>query len=350
VQVADRLALLGRHEAGWQDPDPGGMGRAPAPWVRATASHAADALPMLLADQWFAAPGHGLRALLHDVDDDGVDELVLAGRRLLAVLRPRWGARVSTLVRVGSDAQLHLIVGNPADHWNFQEELGRFMDQPAGHPGALGVVGSEHVPFEVTRLEVVGHVLVAVLDEATEAPVRGNHADASPWPGGRAGLRLTVALGEDADALAACWTRHGTPGELSVLSAVCPDYRRALAEGRLGVHLETLGGRFGGARRSVAGPAGEQEPALVATDVRAWVGVPVAGGCRLEPPAFGDAGHAALVTVRAAGRHLDMVVGGGPAEERALDAHLALLRSVAHDGRSASTEPARQLVGSRGAS
>lgn len=338
VQVADRLVLLGHHETGWQDPSRGGPGRAPAPWARATAAHAAEALPLLMVDRWFSSPERGLRAQLHDVDEDGEDELVLAGPRLVALLRPRWGARVTLLVRRAAGEEPRMVVGNPADHWNFQEELGRFMDQPAGHPGALGVIGSEHLRFDVTRLEMVGHVLVAVLDEVM-VRVAGVALDLERRPVAVVpqGLRLTVALGEESEALAACWTRRGTPGELSVRSAVCPDYRRALAEGRAALRLET-GERMAGARFD--GPE-------CAEDSRAWVGVPAAAGCVLEPPALGDAGHAVLVTVRAAGRHVDLVVGGGLAGEEVLDRHFAMLHSVAHAERAPQDEASLQLLGVR---
>jgi glycosyl hydrolase family 57 len=319
VQLADRLALIGHHETAWQDRNPAGPGTAPAPWARATARHAADALPLLLADAWFHSPRSGLRALLQDIDDDGHDELVLAGSRLFAVLRPRWGARLTTLVRRGSDGQVNVLVGNPVDHWNFQEELGRFMDQPRVHPGALGVVGSEHSSFQVTRLEVVDSVIVAVLEEFVDTKA-GLSCDA-----GR--LRLAVTLEQDAEALGACWSRLGTPGELSVRNAICPDYHAALRGGRNGVRLEH--------RARVAGAwldrISEEEGAGVApTAPRAWVGVCDAPVAVLDPPSFGEAGHALEVNVHSAGRHLDLLIGGGSVDDAQLDGHLVALHSNIH--------------------
>jgi len=319
VQLADRLALIGHHETAWQDPDPSGEGTAPAPWARATARHAADALPLLLADTWFDGARTGVRALLQDIDDDGHDELVLAGNRLFAVLHPTWGARLTTLVRRGDDGRASVLVGNPVDHWNFQEELGRFMDQPCVHPGALGVVGREHSSFRVTRLEVVDSVIVAVLEETIDtAP---EHARDS----GR--LRLAVTLEQNADALGACWSRLGTPGELSVRNAICPDYHAVLRRGRHGLRLEH-GSRVAGAWLDGL-PEGDTA-GRPATAPRAWVGVCDEPVAVLDPPSFGEAGHALEVNVYSAGRHLDLVVGGGSVDEARLDGHLDALHNHIH--------------------
>ena len=55
--LAERLLMLGQHETAWQDPDPQNPGRrSPAPWARATAAHAADALPLLEAAGGSTAP------------------------------------------------------------------------------------------------------------------------------------------------------------------------------------------------------------------------------------------------------------------------------------------------------
>jgi Glycosyl hydrolase family 57 len=314
VQVADRLALIGHHETAWQDRDPEGDGTAPAPWARATARHAADALPLLMADTWFDAPRTGLRALLQDIDDDGHDELVLAGNRIFAVLRPRWGARLTTLISRGSDGRARLLVGNPVDHWNFQEELGRFMEQPCMHPGALGVVGSEHSSFQVTRLEVLDSVVVAVLEE---------HVDTTSAPSCDSGrLQLAVTLEQDAEALGACWSRLGTPGELSVRNAICPDYHAVLRSGRHGVRAEH-GARVAGVWLAEGCEADEAQPSADRPHV--WVGVCDEPVTVLDPPSFGEAGHALEVNVHCAGRHLDLVLGGGSIDDGRLDGHLVAL-------------------------
>lgn len=310
VQLADRLALIGHHETAWQDRDPGGQGTAPAPWARATARHAAEALPLVMADAWFEGQMMGMRALLDDVDGDGHDELVLAGNRLFAVIRPRWGGRLTTLVRRDRDGQIGVLVGNPVDHWNFQEDLGRFMDQPCMHPGALGVVGSEHSAFHVTRLDVVDSVIVAVLEEVVDTEI----------PFGESGrLRLAVTLEQEADALGACWSRLGTPGELSVRNAICPDYHAVLRGGRQAVRLE-----------HTPRLAGAWLDGVSSTVPRAWVGVGDQPDVVLDPASFGQAGHALEVNVHCAGRHLDLVVGGGAVDDVLLDAHLRAVRHNLH--------------------
>jgi hypothetical protein len=300
VQVADRIAMLGEHELAWQDPAPDGHGRAPAPWVRATAAHTADALPLLAADRWFASGASGLWADLNDIDGDGEDELVLAGSRMFAVLHPRWGARATLVVTRSNEGGLHQIVGNPANHWNFQEETGRWMDQPAGHPGALGLAGSEHHRFAVTRIEMSEHRLIARLVDTEAGP------EFAPV--------VTVVLAEHSDALAVCYSRPGMSGELSVGNAICPDYREALRWGRARTRLQVSDHWVGAHARSA----------------HAWIGV-AAGEAVINPPAYGDAGHAVLVNVRASGRHLDLVLGGGDVSDAVVNRHLTGARKAAHE-------------------
>jgi len=310
VQVADRIAMLGEHELAWQDPAPDGHGRAPAPWVRATAAHSADALPLLAADRWFADGAAGLWADLNDVDGDGEDELVLAGRRMFAVLRPRWGARATLVVTRSREGGLHQIVGNPANHWNFQEELGRWMEQPAGHPGALGLAGTENHRFALTRIEMNEQRLVVRLADTEADP-----AFASV---------ITVVLAEHSDVLAVCYSRPGMSGDLSVRNAICPDYREALHWGRARTRLQVS----------------DHWAAAHARSARAWVGV-AAGEAVINPPCFGEAGHAVLVDVRASGRHLDLVLGGGDVSDAVVNSHVTGMRRAAHELR-----PAAALVGS----
>jgi starch synthase len=44
-------------------------------------------------------------------------------------------------------------VGNPCDDWNWMEELNKYMEVPANHPGALTDVGYEHAQYD-TVIEI----------------------------------------------------------------------------------------------------------------------------------------------------------------------------------------------------
>lgn len=149
-ELAWKQVLVGHCETAWQEPD--GEGRMhPAAWVRATAAHARAVFVHRAADEWRAGAAKAPWAGRLDVDDDGQDEIVLANDRLFAVLAPAWGARLVYLFDI-EDGHGRLVVGNPADDWNWQEEENRFMDTPRNHPGAFVDVGHEHDRHEVERL------------------------------------------------------------------------------------------------------------------------------------------------------------------------------------------------------
>jgi glycosyl hydrolase family 57 len=289
--LAERLLLLGRHETAWQDPDTGG-GRAPAPWVRATAAHAADALPVLAAARWAADPTpHGLRVLVADVDEDGDDEVVLSSDRMFAVLSPRHGGRLSLLVRrdpdtgTGTTPRATVVVGNPADHWNFQTVLHQHMQAPPNHPGALAVLGTEAHRHDLGRVEVTSRTAVVELIDVEPGPDRG--------------LTKQVLLTADGTALVVCVRRSGLPGELRTTVALSPDYPALLRAGRH--HLALDQGRTWWSASTatleawVAHDPAEHTDQLVATS-----------------PATG---HALTGAVDGCGRHLHLVLGTGPVHD-----------------------------------
>ena len=49
-----------------------------------------------------------------------------------------------------------MVVGNPCDDWNWQEELNKFMRVPANHPGALTDLDFEDDQYEATPDSVDG--------------------------------------------------------------------------------------------------------------------------------------------------------------------------------------------------
>ncbi|WP_298255469.1 hypothetical protein [uncultured Arthrobacter sp.] len=291
--LAERLVLLGRHETAWQDPDPDG-GRAPAPWVRATAAHAADALPVLAAARWAADPAtHGLRILFTDVDEDGDDEVIISSDRLFAVLSPRHGGRLSLLVHRGSDPDPApdsarrgtVVVGNAADHWNFQTQLHQHMQTPPNHPGALSVLGTETHRHEVGRVELDADGAVIELIDVEPGPDRG--------------LTKQVLLTADGNALVVCVRRPVLPGELRTTVALSPDYTRLLNAGRHA--MNPVQGR------TWWGAATETIDAWVAHDP---------DECTAQLIATSPAtGHALVGAVDGCGRHQHLVLGTGPVDD-----------------------------------
>ena len=283
TRLAERLLLVGQHETAWQDLVDGG-GRAPAPWARATAAHARDALPVLHAGRWARAGGCDPVALLLDVDDDGHDEVLLADRSSWCIVSPHAGGRVSLLaVRDGDQARL--VVGNPLDHWNFQTESHLFMHAPAAHPGGFTVHEGEDEPWSVALPEADDELARVVLT--------------------RPGARRTVALASGR--LLLCWDGDGPVTVESHLSA---DHLAAVEDGSAGSVVDQ---GPGWARVRAAGQA-------------TWCGWDHDGTA--APARCTLAAHG-LSVATAASRHLDLVIGTGGLPHR-IDTELAGLREHLH--------------------
>jgi hypothetical protein len=300
VTLAERLLLLGQHETAWRDPADGTAVRALAPWVRATASHARLARPLLAAAHWAAGPRQHPSAGLLDVDGDGVQELILAGDEFWCLVSPQHGARVVMLVHRAQgerDADSALIVGNPADHWNFQEELHRFMDVPAGHPGALADRHAPHQPW-------VPHTVVDLPD--------GVAVELRPAHGDHSGPRRRYALVRGIPGLVAC-LHTAEPGH-RIDSLLVPDYLDALRRGQEGV-TDFAGERHTGWRTEDRGCWLGFDPEQVAL-VHAGPDV---------------AGHGYTARLSLVGAHADVIIGTGPADDTAVAAWLAAAGVALHE-------------------
>ncbi|WP_461170751.1 hypothetical protein [Arthrobacter sp. Z1-15] len=300
--LAERLVLLGRHETAWQDPHPDG-GRAPAPWVRATAAHAADALPVLAAARWAADPGsHELQVLLTDIDNDGHEELIISSDRLFIVLSPRHGGRVSLMVTrsAGPCPAGVIVIGNPLDHWNFQTELHRHMQTPPNHPGALSVLGTETHRHDLSRVEVTAEAAVVELIDVEPGPDRG--------------LAKRILLRADGTAIVVCVHRTMLPGELRTTVALSPDYPYLLRSGRHAIN-PVQGRRWWGA-------------GTAALDV--WVAHDPAEHTSQLVGTSPSTGHALVGAADGCGRHLHLVVGTGPVDEQTGPRLIGAAESLLH--------------------
>ena len=264
--LAERLLLVAQHETAWQDVAADGQ-RAPAPWACATASHARDARPVLHAGRWARAGGCEPTATVVDVDGDGTDELVLADRDIWCLISPQAGGRL-TLVAVREDDQARVIVGNALDHWNFQSESHRFMQQPPAHPGAFAAHDAENAAWTVELVESDAHAARAVLSH------------------GPAVRRIAVTGGR----VVLC--SQGT-GPQDIESLLLPDYLETVRAGRSAMTVEE----------------GPGWAAVRQNGAATWTGWGHDG--RRAQARYGLAAHGLPVAVSGTG-HLDLLIGTGP--------------------------------------
>ncbi|MEA3005575.1 MAG: starch synthase, partial [Acidobacteriaceae bacterium] len=155
---------------------------------------------------------------LEDVDDDGEQELVLKNDKLMAVLSPRWGGRLVALFSVHGNHG-SMVIGNPSDDWNWCEELNRYMEVPANHPGALTDVGFEHDAYEAQVLIAQGPKVLALLHN------RQSHSRACD-------LRKELCLVNGENALLVEYTLPPSLPSLMVEFGLSPDYLNLLRHGR----------------------------------------------------------------------------------------------------------------------
>jgi hypothetical protein len=155
--------------------------------------HAAPVLAS--AARWLALPPSLAWAELHDIDDDGEEEVVLGNDRLHVVLSPARGARVVSLAVATSTGGA----------------LGVSDD-----PGALVLVDGEHDRWRVRSVSDPGEeVSVELEDVEPDSP--------------HLGARLQLRLVQGADHLVASYR---LPAKFAVvLSALSPDYAHLLREG-----------------------------------------------------------------------------------------------------------------------
>jgi hypothetical protein len=161
--------------------------------------HAAPVLAS--AARWLALPPSLAWAEMHDIDDDGEEEVVLGNDRLHVVLSPARGARIVSLAVATSTGGA----------------LGVTDD-----PGALVLVDGEDDRWKVRSISDPGDEVSVELE---------NVEPDSPHHGARLQLRLV----QGADHLVASYR---LPAKFAVvLSALSPDYAHLLREGRSALHV-----------------------------------------------------------------------------------------------------------------
>jgi starch synthase len=236
-----------------------------------------------------------------DIDEDGEDEVILKGEHLYAVIAPEQGGRLIYLFTLTPEGGA-LVVGNPTDDWNFQEELNRYMDHPPNHPGALADVGFEHDRY-----------LVSALSDGTHAWVEMTNVE----EGSRLfGTRKSVLLASGHPALVVCYRMPEGSGGLATESCLAPDYYRLLREGRRGLN-PCNGESWRGFRNG---------------DVAVWLGLAGDEETDWTEPAQAEAGHGMNFRVQADTSHFHLLISCGDTDEdscqQLLQEHRAALDEV----------------------
>jgi starch synthase len=299
IDLAWKHLLASTYETAWYDPIEDGC--VAAPWARAVASHARACLVMVDAARWFARTERPPSVEVTDIDEDGEDEVILKGEHLYAVIAPEHGGRLIYLFTLTPEGG-SLVVGNPTDDWNFQEELNRYMDNPPNHPGALADAGFEHDRY-----------LVSALSEGTHAWVEMTNVE----EGSRLfGTRKSVLLTPGHPALAICYRMPGESGDLATETCLAPDYYRLLREGRSGLSPYN----------------GESWRGFRNGDVAVWLGLASDEETGWSEPARAEAGHGMNVRVQADTSHFHLLISCGDTDEdscqQLLQEHRAALDEI----------------------
>jgi hypothetical protein len=223
IRLAEKQLLVSTWETAWHTPASGPHGDARlggsiCPWVKALASHSRHAAITAEAAYWATHCDEDAHAYCADLDADGEEELVLKNDRLFAVFTPRWGGRLIYLFALDEGGSA-MMIGNPCDDWNLQEELNRYMDFPRNHPGAFAEVGFEHDRFEARVFASGGEQAVAAMENVD--------------PGSAArGLRKHFSLARGSATLEVRYALPGTLAAVEVEFGLSPDYLALLRDGQ----------------------------------------------------------------------------------------------------------------------
>lgn len=240
-----------------------------------------------------------------DIDGDGQAEVVLRNAHLYAVLSPDHGGRLTHLFARGPRGGV-LVVGNPTDDWNFQQDLNRFMDRPANHPGGLADLGGEHDRYRVSTVADDGCAHVELVDVEQGSRLRGT--------------RKTFLLLPDSPALLIGYRVGPQVEQLRTETCLSPDYYRMLRRGR-----ETLRPIRDARRRGWANG-----------DVAVWVCTARDERTTWEDAATREVGHGFVIRAAAPAPGCHLLLGVGAAEESDC---LDLLEVCRHQMRAAGTDP-----------
>jgi starch synthase len=280
LELAWKHLLASGYETAWHEPRDGKM--QPTAWANAIAGHARAAKVIAAAARWAAAADRPTLVSEVDVEDDGEREVVICNDRIFAVLTPRHGGRLIYLF-ARSAAGGRMLIGNPSDDWNFQQEQNRFMDWPPNHPGGLVDEGFEHDRWRVSAVRYGdSEAVVELVNVQSGSRLRG--------------ARKRIRLNESSTALLVCYELPPGIDQLTVSSGLSPDYLTLLRRGRAAIERcgsTTWQGAHCGDALVLVRP-GDGEPS------------------RMVRPRFNEAGHAVNVAACLQAEHTHLLLGTTP--------------------------------------
>ncbi len=223
MKMAWKHLLASAWETAWHTPPYGTHGsnsspQEPSPWIKAIASHSRHAAIIAEAAYWMKHKDQTSRAYLQDIDHDGEDELILKNDWIFAVFSPACGGRLIYLFSV-SGIRGKMIIGNPCDDWNWMEELNKYMEIPANHPGALADAEHENDRYEVALLETRGDRTRVVLINREEKNEAFN-------------LKKSLKFGPKSNEIEVTYQLPGGLKNLSIECGLSPDYLHLLRFGQ----------------------------------------------------------------------------------------------------------------------
>lgn len=225
-----------------------------------------------------------------DLDGDGEREVILCNEHLYAVVSPAQGGRLVYLfARTPGGVGAALVIGNPTDDWNLQEELNRYMMVPPNHPGALSDVGFEHDRYKVSAMESGTRVFLEMTNVQKGSRLFG--------------ARKRVLLSPDASELVVSYELPDRVSGLDVESCLSPDYHRLLREGR-----------------QALAPCDGEAPGITWRGFRngsvaVWLGLDRDEETAWAEPSQAEAGHGLNVCVETRVPHFHLLIGCGEADE-----------------------------------
>lgn len=212
-ELAWKQLMASSYESGWHDVN--GADVSPAPWACASASHVRTVFVLLCAAEWMSRPDGSLRIDRMDVDRDGDEEVVLRNDELCAVISPKCGGRIIYLMDFAHGT---LIVGNPADDWNWQQAQNKFMEIPRNHTGAFADVGYEDDVYAIETS--VKHDGIATLKLVNRSPASA-----------LCGATKTFSLAENSACLQVDYALPKSMQSLDIEFCLSPDYLNLLRGG-----------------------------------------------------------------------------------------------------------------------
>lgn len=223
IDLAQKHLLASSWESAWHTPSEGPFGDPnahgePSPWIQALGSHSRHAAVIAEAAYWATHHDERAHAVVHDIDGDGEKELILKNDKLFAVITPRWGGRLVALFSI-EGPHGKMVIGNPSDDWNWMEDLNRFMEVPANHPGALTDLGMEHDAYDLQINAGDGPCVEVELQNSEERSRGYGLVKRLRLAQGEARIEVSYVLPEFLDAI-------------SVDFALSPDYLNLLRQGR----------------------------------------------------------------------------------------------------------------------